>query len=145
RGGIAHAHPGQPIPPEGRGGDLRPPGRAGRRLRRGRGREALAEDLELPVHPGAGVVVALPDGAVRVVGGGVGHRRVGGAVVGVAVGTHVGEAEVVDAHLRPRGRVQALTENLVFVVHQRGGVVVASPDDEVLVGGAVVSHRWTGG
>src|SRR5262249_59708293 len=82
---------------------------------------------------------------VLVVGGVVGDLGGVGVVFGVAVGPHVGDAEVVVAHLVAGGGVYPLAEDLELVVRQQAGVVFAGPDDEVLVVGGVVGHRRVNG
>ncbi len=107
------------------------------------GSDQLAKDLGLVVSRCG--VVASPDHQVLVARTVVGHRRGVGVIVCVPHTAHAAEAKVVRAHLSPRRRVQALGKDLVLVIHQRAGVVVALPDHQVLVVVAVVSHGRTDG
>ena len=98
--------------------------------------QPLAVDFELVV----GAVVAAPGHQVIVDLFVVGHGRVEGLKVDVAVGAHVADAEIV----RPDQvaiAVQQLAKDLVFVIDQRGGIVVAVPDHQVFVTRVVIGHR----
>src|SRR5262249_4868472 len=108
------------------GADLLPRGRV----------QPLTENLKLLTHQVAAVVVAVPDDQVFVGEAVVGHRRVFGAEMGVAVGPHVGDADLA-ADQGTGGRVEPLAIDLALA----GRDIVAAPDDQVLVGAAVVGHR----
>ncbi len=106
--------------------------------------QPLAEDLVLVVDQRSGVVVAVPADEPLIAGGAVRHARGRGAVARVTARSHVGDAEVVGAARCPRA-VEALPEDLEFVVDERGAVVVALPNDEPLVVRGAVGHGWAVG
>ncbi len=99
---------------------------------------ALAEDFKLLIHQGRRIVISFPNDEIFIVDGIVRDLWAEGGESGVAVRAHVADAKIVVANFGPRRSVEALTEDLKFIVDERAGIVVSLPDDEVgIIGGAI--------